>query len=60
MNQFFYEQTGKEKIRNLRDEGIRSQAFYRSGAPRFSRVLTVPRLSVTLLSVLGILALLLR
>jgi hypothetical protein len=36
MNQFFYEQRGKEKIKDLQAEGLRSQAFHRSGAPRLS------------------------
>ena len=34
MNQFYYETRGKEKIRELQAEGIRSQAYHRTGAPR--------------------------
>jgi hypothetical protein len=32
MNQFFYESRAKEKIKDLMEEGIRSQAFHRSGS----------------------------
>lgn len=32
MNQFFYEQRSREKLKDLRAEGLRSQAFHRSGA----------------------------
>lgn len=34
MNHFFYETRGKEKVRDLLEEGQRSQSFYRSGAAR--------------------------
>jgi hypothetical protein len=34
MNQFFYEQRGKEKLKELQAEGMRSQALHRSGAAR--------------------------
>lgn len=34
MNQFYYETRGKEKIRELQAEGMRSQAYHRSGGPR--------------------------
>jgi hypothetical protein len=33
MNQFFYESRGREKIREIQAEGLRSQAFHRSGSP---------------------------
>lgn len=36
MNHFFYEQRGKEKVKDLLEEGQRSQAFYRSGASKLS------------------------
>ena len=32
MNQFYYEHRAKEKVRELLQEGQRSQAFHRSGA----------------------------
>jgi hypothetical protein len=36
MNQYYYESRAKEKIRELQAEGMRSQAYHRSGAPRLS------------------------
>jgi hypothetical protein len=38
MNQFFYEQRGKEKVKGLLEEGQRSQAIYRSGASKAKQV----------------------
>jgi hypothetical protein len=32
MNHFFYEFSGKEKVRELVENGLRSQALHRSGA----------------------------
>ena len=60
MNQFFYEQSAKEKLNDLRNEGQRSQAFYRSGAPKISLPPNLPKLILGLLSALGILGLLVR
>jgi len=60
MNQFFYEQRGKEKVKNLLNEGQRSQAFYRSGAPKLGLLRGVPKLIIGLLGVLGLLGLLVR
>jgi hypothetical protein len=34
MNQFYYEQRSKEKLKELQAEGMRSQALHRSGAAR--------------------------
>jgi len=34
MNQYFYEQRSREKLKDLRAEGLRSQALHRSGATR--------------------------
>jgi hypothetical protein len=50
MNQFFFETRGKEKVRNLMDEGIRSQAYRRSVARGFN----LPKFIVTALGILGI------
>jgi hypothetical protein len=55
MNQFFYESRGKEKIRELMDEGMRSQAVRRTGA---SRAIFRGRLTKAILVVLVILAVL--
>jgi len=60
MNQFFYEQRGKEKVKNLLNEGQQSQAFYRSGAPKLGLLRGVPKLIIGLLGVLGLLGLLVR
>ena len=58
MNQFFYESRGKEKVRELRNEGMRSQTFHRSGAPRLGLLRNLPKLILILLGLLGILNLL--
>lgn len=60
MNQFFYESAGKEKVKNLRTEGMRSQAFHRSGAPTRSMLGGLPKLLLGLLGILGLLGLLIR
>jgi len=57
MNHFFYESRAKEKIRELMEEGIRSQAQQRSGMSRRS-VFNWSKLALTLLSILVILSLL--
>ena len=36
MNQFFYEQRGSQKVKDLMQEGMQSQALHRSGAPKLS------------------------
>jgi hypothetical protein len=55
MNHSFYEENAKEKIRDLLKEGQRSQAFYRSGAPRISFLGNIPKLVLLLLGILGLL-----
>ena len=60
MNQFFYESRGNEKVKDLLNEGQRSQAFYRSGAPKLSLLRGLPKLILILLGILGILQLLIR
>ena len=52
MNHFSFEVMGKEKVNNLMDEGMRSQAVYRAG---FSRRIE-RRLPGLILVILGILA----
>ena len=42
MNHYFYETQAKEKLHQLRDEGLRSQAFSRSGL-RSSARQSLPR-----------------
>ena len=60
MNHFSYEMFGKEKVKDLQDEGMRSQAVYRSGAPKIAPLRGLPKLVVALMGVLGVLGLLLR
>jgi hypothetical protein len=60
MNHFFYESSSKEKLRDLREEGMRSQAFYRSGAPKSNMLGGLPKLMLGLLGILGLLGLLIR
>ena len=60
MNHFSYEVMGKEKVKDLQGEGMRSQAFHRSGAPKIVLLRGLPKLILALLGVLGILKLLVR
>jgi hypothetical protein len=60
MNHFFYETSGKEKVRNLRREGMRSQEFHRSGHPKLGALRGLPKLMLSLLALLGLLGLLIR
>jgi hypothetical protein len=57
MNHFFYESRAKEKLADLRAEGIMSQAIYRSGAPRHGLPHGLPKLMMVL-AILGLLVLL--
>ena len=60
MNHYSYDVIRKEKIHDLRAEGMTSQSFHRSGAPKFSLVRGVPKFILTLLGILGLLSLLVR
>ena len=60
MNHFSYEVMGKEKVKDLKGEGMRSQAFHRSGAPKIASLGGLPKLILSLLGILGILGLLAR
>jgi hypothetical protein len=60
MNHFSYEMMGKEKVKDLQAEGMRSQAFYRSGAPKIALLRGLPRVALALLGILGLLGLLVR
>lgn len=35
MNQFFFETRGREKVREIMNEGLTGQELQRSGAPRY-------------------------
>jgi hypothetical protein len=56
MNQFFFESRGREKVREALDEGLRSQAYHRARG----RSINLPKLLMIVLSILGILAMLVR
>jgi hypothetical protein len=60
MNDFFYESRGKEKVTELMNEGQRSQAFYRSGAPKLNSLRGLPKIILGLLGILGLVGLLIR
>jgi len=61
MNQFFFESRGKEKIKDLMKEGMRSQEFHRSGSPKLGLLRGVPKLMLLgLLGILGLFGLLIR
>lgn len=60
MNQFFYEQRGREKLKDLMTEGKTSQAFHRSGAPKPYALRGLPKLILGLLGILALLSLLVR
>jgi hypothetical protein len=60
MNHFSYDVMRKEKIRDLQAEGVASQSFHRSGAPKPGLVRGLPRLILAILGTLGILGLLVR
>jgi hypothetical protein len=60
MNHFSYDVMQKEKARHLQAEGMRSQAFYRSGASIRSPWRGLPKLILAILGMLGILGLFVR
>lgn len=60
MNHFSYDVMRKEKIRDLQSEGMNSQAYHRSGAPKRGVLRALPRLVLGLLGALGLLGLLIR
>jgi hypothetical protein len=53
MNQSFYESRSKEKINDLRKEGMLSQAHYRSGATKTTILSRLAKLSLIILGILG-------
>jgi hypothetical protein len=60
MNYFSYDVIRKEKIRDLQAEGMKSQAYHRSRAPKPGLLGGLPKLFLALLGILGILGLLVR
>ena len=60
MNQFFFETRGKEKVRELMTEGMRSQAYYRSGASKGNLLSRLPKLILIILVILWIMQMIVR
>lgn len=60
MNQFFFESRGREKVKDLMNEGMTSQAYRRSGASRGSLLSRLPKLFMIVLVILGILQMVVR
>jgi hypothetical protein len=60
MNEFFYQSRGKEKIRELRDEGMTNQAYYRSGASMSGILSGIPKLILIILGILGVFQIIVR
>lgn len=56
MNQTFYEDRAREKIKDLLEEGQKSQEYYRSGFRNSGLRAVLPELSLILIGVLGLLA----
>lgn len=54
MNQFFYESSGKEKLRDLMNEGMTSQAYERSGVGKRSFLYRIPKLIMASLILLAV------
>ena len=58
MNQSFYESRSKEKIGDLRKEGMVSQAHYRSGSAKTQIHSRLAKLVLMILGILGIIQML--
>jgi hypothetical protein len=59
MNHYFIESRAKEKLADLRTEGMESQSLHRSGAPVPGLLRAMPKL-ILFLAILGMLVLLVR
>ncbi len=55
MNHFSYESMGKDRIKNLQQEGMRSQASHGDGSQKFNLIRS-PKMIVLLLIALGLLS----
>jgi hypothetical protein len=60
MNQFFYESRGKEKIKDLLAEGVRSQTANRLTDQKPNRREKISKLLISLLTLAGIIGWLIR
>ena len=60
MNQFFLETRGKEKVKDLMNEGMMSQAHNRSRSRRSSFLSRIPKISMVIFAILWILQMIIR
>jgi hypothetical protein len=60
MNYSFLEGRSREKVKDILEEGQRSQAYYRSGARKSRLLPSLPRFILILLGTLGILSVIIR
>lgn len=60
MNHSFFEGRSREKIKDMLEEGQRSQAYYRSGARKSRLLPSLPKLIMFLLGIVGLLSVLIR
>ncbi|MBN1450580.1 MAG: hypothetical protein JW963_06150 [Anaerolineales bacterium] len=60
MNYSFYENRTKEKVREVLEEGRRSQAFNKFGAPKINLLRKLPKYMLVLLGILGLVMLFMR
>jgi len=60
MNQSFYESRSKEKINDLRKEGMMSQAYYRSHTSKSNILSKLPKPVIIILGILWLVQFFLR
>lgn len=60
MDHFYYEMMGKEKLKDLREEGMRNQALHTSGAQTPGLRNAMSRFILALVGILGMLVWLVR
>jgi len=60
MNQFFFESRGKEKVKDLMNEGMMSQSHHRSRSRRPGLFSRIPKLILLVLGILWILQIIVR
>ena len=60
MNEFFYQSRGKEKVRELREEGMSSQAYHRSGASKAGILSRISKIILIVLGILGVFQMIMR
>lgn len=60
MNQSYYESRANEKLNNLRNEGMMSQAYYRSRRAKTGLISKLPKLILVALIVVGLIQMFIR